>query len=289
MLKNFFLFIIFILSLIFILRDELFKESKVNDSKDEIKTEKVKTYTTKDLAKIEAKNIEKLAKNGFPKEYYKMKPSLAKQQYFFNFLYPHIVTANKNVLKERAFVKKVMQMVKMEENSTDFKYLKKIAKKYRVENPKDFKALLRRIDIIPPSMALAQAAVESGWGMSRFVKLGNNLFGHWTYGKVGIVPLNREEGATHLVRIFNSFEDSIAAYILNLNRTNAYKEFRYLRAILREEEMNPSGLILSQTMINYSQIKERYLKILTKMITNNNLSTYDDEFYNNLEKENYEI
>ncbi|PLY10884.1 MAG: hypothetical protein C0626_04425 [Arcobacter sp.] len=138
-------------------------------------------------------------------------------------------------------------------------------------------------------MALAQAAVESGWGMSRFVKLGNNLFGHWTYGKKGIMPLRRDAKAKHLIRIFDSFEDSISAYMLNLNRTKAYYTFRNKRRELVKQKKKITGVPLSQTMINYSQIREKYLRILKNVIKKNKLQKYDEKFYNNLTKEKNEI
>lgn len=226
---------------------------------------------------------------GFPEDYYKMRATIKKQNYFFDYLYPHIENANKNILKEREFILSIKDNTNIDEESHEMQKLNQIAKKYSVKDPLDFDKLLKKVNIVPPSMALAQAAVESGWGMSRFVKLGNNLFGHWTYGKKGIVPLRRDPKAKHLIRIFDSFEDSISAYMLNLNRTKAYYSFRNKRRELRKENKKLSGLILSQTMINYSQIKERYLRILKNVIKKNGLQKYDEKFYKNLTKEKNEI
>lgn len=222
---------------------------------------------------------------GFPKDYYKMKATIQKQIYFFNYLYFHIDKANKAILEDREFLLFLQKKEKLTKEGKYFDKLSALAKKYKVENPFNLEKLLKRVDVVPPSMALAQAAVESGWGMSRFVKLGNNLFGHWTYGKKGIVPLKRNPNAKHLIRIFNSFEDSISSYMLNLNRTGAYKSFREKRAKIRSNNQNPKGLDLSQTMINYSEIKERYLTILKNVIKKNKLQKYDEIFYTNLEKE----
>lgn len=227
---------------------------------------------------------------GFPKEYYDMRATIKKQIYFFDFLYPHIENANKKILEERKFVNSLATMnFKPKNDHSSYEKLTKIAKKYKVKDVYDYKTLLTRVDIVPASMALAQAAVESGWGTSRFAKLGNNLFGHWTWGKKGIMPLNRDKNAKHLVRIFDSFEDSIAAYMLNLNRTNAYKSFRHTRSNLRSSNQEISGMILSQTMINYSQIREKYLKILKNVIRKNKLETYDTKLFETIKKENYEI
>lgn len=226
---------------------------------------------------------------GFPEDYYKMKATVKKQVYFFNYLFPHIENANKAILKDRAFIKSLKENKDLKKTSLEYKRLEQIAKRYKVKDIFNYKYLLQRVDIVPPSMALAQAAIESGWGTSRFVKLGNNLFGHWTFGKVGIMPLRRDPNAKHLIRIFKSFEEAISAYMLNLNRTKAYYDFRKQREIARQKNENPSGIKLSQTMINYSQIRERYLKILKNVIRKNKLEAYDKKFYENLKKEKNEI
>ena len=232
------------------------------------------------------------ATTGFPDEYYDMRATTKKQDYFFDYLYPYIEHANKKILRNRKFILKMRLDKHFSRRSENIERLRLIAKRYRVDNIYDYKKLLLRVNIIPPSLALAQAAVESGWGTSRFVREGNNLFGHWTYGKngeKGMVPLNRDPNATHMVRIFDSFENSIYSYMLNLNRTNAYTSFRMLRSHFQKMRKKLSGLVLSQTLINYSQIKERYLKILKSVIERNDLEEYDKKFYKNLKKDNNEI
>lgn len=230
-----------------------------------------------------------LAQNGFPNKYYKMRATKTKQIAFFDYLYPKIVAANKKILLDREFILSLDKNLNLDKESKEFTRLEKIAKRYSIKNSLNYEKILKKVDIIPPSMALAQAAVESGWGMSRFVKEGNNLFGHWTYGKVGIVPLRREKGAKHLIRIFSSLEASITAYMLNLNRGRAYYDFRNKRASARLKNKNPMGLKLSQTMINYSAIKKKYLRILKRMIKRNNLIPYDIKYYKDLEKETQKI
>ena len=122
---------------------------------------------------------------------------------------------------------------------------------------------------------LAQAAVESAWGQSRFVSLANNIFGEWTYGKKGIIPENRPEGMHHKIRIFDDLEDSIAAFMLNLNRHRAYHEFRDLRAQYRAKKERFTGLLGSQTMENYSGIGKEYNALLIRTIEVNKWSQYD--------------
>ncbi len=229
---------------------------------------------------------------GFPDKYYKMKATIKKQNYFFNYLFPYIEHANIKILEDRKFILKMRLDKHFSRRVKNIQRLKLLAQKYRVDNIYDYNKLLIRVNIVPPSLALAQAAVESGWGTSRFVREGNNLFGHWTYGKngeKGMIPLNRDPNATHMVRIFDSFEKSISSYMLNLNRTEAYRAFRMLRSHFEKMNKELSGLILSQTLINYSQIKERYLRILKIVIQSNNLEKYDEKFYKNLKKEINEI
>jgi len=125
-------------------------------------------------------------------------------------------------------------------------------------------------------LALAQGAVESAWGKSRFVREANNIFGHWTYSENGLIPNNREEGKTHRIRIFNSLQDSVNAYVLNLNRNKAYKKFRQKRYQARVEGKKFDGLMGAKTMINYSGIREKYIKILISIIKKERLLKYDN-------------
>jgi Bax protein len=229
---------------------------------------------------------------GFPEIYYKMPATPKKQNFFFNYLYPFIEHANKKILTDRKFILKMRLDKHFSRKPTNIKRINQLGEKYKVDINYTYDQLLNRVNIVPPSLALAQAAVESGWGTSRFVREGNNLFGHWTYGKngeKGMVPLNRNPNATHLVRIFDSFEESISSYMLNLNRTGAYRAFRMLRAHFQKGKKDLSGLVLSQTLINYSQIREKYLKILKSVIIKNDLEKYDEKFYKNLKKEENEI
>ncbi len=126
---------------------------------------------------------------------------------------------------------------------------------------------------------MSQAATESGWGKSRFFKKANNIFGHWTYNeKIGMVPLKREAGKKHFIRKFPNLQASIAAYMLNLNRTGAYKEFRTKRKEMRMAKKLIDGMQLSSTMTKYSGIGHDYLKILKSIIRKNNLVNYDLSF-----------
>ena len=223
-----------------------------------------------------------LKAKGLPDEYYKIRDINKSKQYFFDYLYELIKQENDNILAQRAFVKNYLSsnLLSINFNSPDFLYLLELKKKYKVKKLLSADDYLKRIDVVPPSMALAQAAVESGWGKSRFIKEANNIFGHWTYNpRIGMMPENRDEGARHFIRIFKSLQDSISAYMLNLNRNLAYKQFQNERLEQREKNINPEGLSLSQTMVNYSGIGHDYLSILKNVIEKNNLKEYDKKFY----------
>ena len=132
-----------------------------------------------------------------------------------------------------------------------------------------------RMDIIPVSLALAQAANESGWGTSRFALEGNALFGQWTWSKKGISPKNQDSNSSHKVLQFQILKASVRAYKNNLNTHNAYKEFREARAKLRQESKQITGLDLSQYIKNYAAIGEKYVVIIEDIIKRNSLTDFD--------------
>ena len=219
---------------------------------------------------------------GMPAAYLKIEDSTKAKKYFFDYIYKLVTKENLNILQERIFVKKMLSsnLLAINFDSQDFLQLLDIKKKYKVKKLYDLNSYFIKIDVVPPAMALAQAAVESGWGKSRFIQKANNIFGHWTYNpSIGMLPEQRDVDAKHLIRIFKNLQASIDAYMLNLNRNRAYKSFQKKRFYLRSKKKNPSGLILSQTMTNYSGIGKEYLKILNNVIKKNKLKKYDDKFY----------
>jgi len=219
---------------------------------------------------------------GMPKEYFEIKDREKQKIYFFEYIYKLSKNENEKILKERNFVKNILNsnILSIDMQSDEFLKLLKIKKKYRIKELYDLNSYMSKIDVIPPALSLSQALIESGWGKSRFVKEANNIFGHWTYNpKIGMIPKQRETGARHFIRVFKSLQASVSAYMLNLNRNNAYKAFHKKRYSIRLKNKKPRGLELSQTMINYSGIAEEYLRILKKVILKNNLEKYDKRFY----------
>ena len=137
------------------------------------------------------------------------------------------------------------------------------------------KELEMRIDIIPTSIALAQAAKESGWGTSRFALEGNAIFGQWTWSGQGIAPLDRESNKKHKILKFPILRASVKAYQNNLNTHKSYVKFREKRSLMRNKNKNISGLELTETLKNYAQTGSEYIKILNQIIRQNRLSDFE--------------
>jgi len=187
--------------------------------------------------------------------------------------------SNEEIRKEREFITnffaKAMPDAFRGLNQQNVGYLISLRNKYGVESLFDRDEYFKRIDVIPMSLALAQASLESGWGKSRFAREANNLFGHWTYSGVGLMPQNRTIGRTHMIRIFGSLQKSVNSYMLNLNTNDAYTLFRERRLIARNSGKAFTGIDAAKTMVNYSELKEEYNKMIKEMIEQNNLLIYD--------------
>ena len=151
-------------------------------------------------------------------------------------------------------------------DSDEKKIIAKLTKKYRTTS---VSGLLSRINTVPVSLILAQGAIESSWGSSRFANKGNNLFGIWTWGKVGMVPAKREEGKNHLVATYDSLLDSVRAYVLMLNRVKAYTQLRTIR------KRSNDPVALAAGLLNYSERGGVYVSDIGRIIDFNNLRDFD--------------
>ena len=132
------------------------------------------------------------------------------------------------------------------------------------------------MDEIPVSMAIAQAAKETGWGTSRFAQEGNALFGQWTWSGEGIKPAGADNDSTHKVMKFNVLQASVKAYQRNLNTHSTYRNFRSARAELREDEKKLDSMVLSEHLDKYAETGKKYVEILKQIIRQNNLEDFDD-------------
>ena len=195
-----------------------------------------------------------------------------KRNLFIKIVLPLILNENQKIKEDR---EKLFHILSKSFNTVGERvWLKRRFKEYKIDDP-DLAKLKMRMDIIPVSIALAQAANESGWGTSRFALEGNALFGQWTWSKKGISPKNKDPNKNHKVLQFQVLKASVRAYKNNLNTHNAYKEFREKRAQLRETNSVIVGTDLTKYLKNYSGIGEKYVKILDQIIEKNSLIDFD--------------
>ncbi len=196
-----------------------------------------------------------------------------RKELFIQIVLPLILEENNKILLDR---KKLFAILNKNNNSkSDNEWLNKKFKQYGISN-KDLPTLKRRMDIIPPSMAIAQAAKETGWGTSRFALEGNALFGQWTYTDKGIKPAAADAGTTHKVMMFNVLKSSVRAYARNLNTHKSYLKLRYVRAIQRDNIGKLNSLELVEYLDRYAETGKKYTVILKKIIEQNSLTDFDD-------------
>lgn len=207
-----------------------------------------------------------------------LQPVERRKSLFVRIVLPLVLQENERLAWSRTHLLKLRarQQAGKPLTQRDSAWLKAMYAEYGVQ-PGQFTALLRRVDVVPTSLAMAQAATESAWGTSRFVRKGNALFGMWTWTDdiPGIVPLEREEGAHHRVRAFASLRDSVRAYMYTLNTHWAYQEFRAQRSALRKAGAHLSGLLLASDVSMYSQQRDYYTYKLRTMIRVNGFAALD--------------
>ena len=207
-----------------------------------------------------------------PKDLKALGDTKTKRELFIKIVLPLILDENLKITEDR---KKLFKILGKNFNTAGERvWLKRRFKEYKIDSG-DLAKLKMRMDIIPVSIGLAQAANESGWGTSRFALEGNALFGQWTWSKKGISPKNKDPNASHKVLQFQVLKASVKAYKNNLNTHNAYKEFREARAKLRQEDKQVIGTELTKYLSRYASIGEKYVKILDDIIKNNSLTDFD--------------
>jgi len=207
-----------------------------------------------------------------PKDIKTLGDTKKKRELFIKIVLPLILSENSKITEDR---KKLFKILGKNFNTVGERvWLKRRFKEYKIDD-RDLSKLKMRMDIIPVSIALAQAANESGWGTSRFALEGNALFGQWTWSKKGISPKNKDPDQSHKILQFQVLKASVKAYKNNLNTHNAYKEFREVRAQLRQENKQIIGLDLAKYLKAYAADGERYVLILEDIIEKNSLTDFD--------------
>ncbi len=214
-----------------------------------------------------------------PKDMKSIKDTKARKKLFLELILPIVLKINNDLLKDRNELKAIIKDFNAKEglSKIDKRIILNLSKQYNLDPDfedmqKTLSILFIRADMIPVSLVLAQASIESGWGTSRFAAEGNALFGQWTYdASKGIVPKDRDANKNHFIQKFPSPYESVKSYMQNINTHRAYRQLRQLRAKLRRNKQPLSGLKLAQTLINYSEEREKYVTKLKGVIRYNDL------------------
>ena len=219
------------------------------------------------------KKVKPIRLSLLPNEMKSIENSGKRKNLFIKIILPLVLEENNRIIIDR---KKLFSILNKNKNSKDeIKWLNQKFKQYGVVN-KDLATLKVRMDIIPVSLAIAQAAKETGWGTSRFAIEGNALFGQWTWSGEGIKPAGADTDATYKVMKFNVLKASVRAYQRNLNTHSSYKKFRFIRAQLRDDNKKLDSLKLAEYLDNYAQTGTEYTKVLKQIIQQNQLKDFDE-------------
>ena len=208
----------------------------------------------------------------FPRDLDNLKSVQLKKETFIKIVLPLIVAENEKILDDREKLKLLVE--KKFTSDLEKQWLRQKLLEYKVKKG-NLDELMHRMDMIPVSIALAQAAKESGWGTSRFALEGNAIFGQWTWDGQGIAPLKRDGDKNHKILKFPILRASVKAYKNNLNTHKSYFKFREKRKSLRSKNKKITGLALTDTLKNYAQTGSEYTKILNQIITQNRLSDFE--------------
>jgi len=228
-------------------------------------------YNLKDVR--ENKLVKPINLDLLPKEIGKIENTKKRKELFIQIILPLVIDENNSIKLDR--IKLFSILNKSKNTKTEQEWLNIKFKQYGVVN-KDLSTLKIRMDEVPVSMAIAQAAKETGWGTSRFAQEGNALFGQWTWSGEGIKPADAEDDSTHKVMRFKVLQASVKAYQRNLNTHSSYKDFRSARAELRDEGKKLDSMILTEYLDKYAETGKEYVKILQQIIRQNDLTDFDD-------------
>ncbi|WP_415278288.1 glucosaminidase domain-containing protein [Candidatus Pelagibacter sp. Uisw_094] len=228
-------------------------------------------YNLKDVRKN--KLVKPISLDLLPKEIVKIENAKKRKDLFIQIILPLVIDENNSIKLDRMKLFSILN--KSKNTKAEQEWLNVKFKQYGVVN-KDLSTLKVRMDEVPVSIAIAQAAKETGWGTSRFAQEGNALFGQWTWSGEGIKPADAEDDTTHKVMRFKVLQASVKAYQRNLNTHSSYKDFRSARAELRDEEKKLDSMILTEYLDKYAETGKEYVKILQQIIRQNDLTDFDD-------------
>jgi len=204
-----------------------------------------------------------------------------KKEVFFRVLAPLILRSNELIMQDRVRLQSIS-----EGSEVDSAWRSDLGKRYRVlesaddpVGPDQIKELIKRVDIVPPSLAMAQTAEESGWGTSRFADQGNAMFGQWAWGENAIKPEQQRAGkGNYGIAAFDSPQGSVNGYMLNINSHRAYAPLRDKRAAMRAKGQEPTGKALAATLLNYSERGQHYVDTLNSIMSYNKLYEIEEGY-----------
>ena len=204
-----------------------------------------------------------------------------KKHMFFSYMLPKIRQANDQILANRRLLMMIRDDLATGDalDEEDIQFVTSLKARYKINQQTNLHStiddLLIRVDVVPESLVLAQAANESGWGTSRFARQANNLFGVWCFSKgCGLTPKNRDEGLTHEVAKYESVQEGIIAYVHTINTNSAYIDLRHMRATTRSEDLQFSGHALAEGLLKYSSRGIDYVREIQQLIRVNDLQKY---------------
>ena len=216
-----------------------------------------------------------------PDDFSEIQDVPTKKKLFYLVTLPLIYNTNTSIMQERRMVINIeKKFARKELNKNETVEIIRLSKKYKLDyseiNTKLFRKLKQRINIIPVSLALGQAIIESGWGQSRFATEGNALYGQWTTSEdKGIIPQDRDEDKTHAVLKFKNLSESVEAYMFNINTHQAYYNFRVIRRIDERIKYTDPISMKVKYLAAYAEIGDKYVDKLELIIASNNLQEFD--------------
>ena len=264
--------------------DNIYDDIDISSSNDQnINTSRLSASTIEQLFKETDYSLKKVKKtklvniginlDHLPTEMKNIENTKKRKNLFIQIILPLIIEENTKIKLDR---KKLFVILNKSNNSkNDIEWLNEKFKQYGVSK-NDLPTLKTRMDEVPVSLAIAQAAKETGWGTSRFAQKGNALFGQWTWSGNGIKPAGAGSDSTHKVASFKVLKSSVKAYLRNLNTHSSYKKFRKERAIQRDNDEKLNSLELVKYLDKYAETGIEYTKVLSKIIKQNSLTEFDD-------------
>ena len=253
----------------------LVKSLKLDDDENVTKRFAAYGYNLSEIKQGNA-SVPNIYLENLPRELKTMQDADVKKELFISALLPPILKVNEYIIYERNKLQDIIRSIEIngQASANDLYWLRRKMIRYRMDEF-NIEELYSRMNIIPPSLALTQAAIETGWGSSRFAQEANALYGQWTWNdEDGVIPLGREEGKTHSIKKFDNLISAVESYALNLNTHEAYEDFRYERSkFTRVENIDVRSLLV--TLIFYSELGYEYIDNLNSIIRINDLNQFD--------------